>query len=185
MTKLLSFVSVNQLIEAVSWAIFSLMFYTYGGMLPFLIALRTINIKKTRLAVKLSCIDATAMFWSGFFIWGAAPLLFLWGIKYALIGCAILLFIWFGFRLSISVSSKRTRVVRKVAFFIPWSWTTFHGQPHAFTDGWGDFEDPEAINVELGDGKRMIELAWGDKYSGSRCDDLAAEFNNAIATMNC
>lgn len=169
---------------AISWTVLVLGGYASGGgMMPFLLALRSIRIRKSGPAVRLAGVDAVAMFCSGFVLWAVPPLLLVFGTKAALIGGAASVVTWFGFRLTVHVSPTRTRVVRRIAFFIPWSWRVYRDPPHAFTDGWGDFADPEAVNIEFGEGKRKIELAWGDKYSGTRCDDLAAEFNNAVAAL--
>lgn len=169
---------------AISWTVLVLGGYASGGgLLPFLLARRSIRIRKAGRAVELASIDAMPMAMSGFVLWAIGPLLLVLGTKTALIGGAVSVVAWFGFRLTVHVSPTRTRVVRKAAFFLPWSWRVYRDPPHAFTDGWGDFADPEAVNLELGEGKRKIELAWGDKHSGTRCEDLAAEFNVAVAAL--
>ena len=113
-------------------------------------------------------------------LWPAPALLLPWGTKPALIAAAASLLIWSGSRLTVSVSPNKTRVVRKAAFLIPWSWRSYRNRPQAFTDGWGDCFDPESINIDLCDGTRKIELAWGGKHSGTRCVDIATEFNDTV-----
>jgi hypothetical protein len=179
-------IDIRQLFTVLSWVICSLLAYmNAGGILPFFIALRPVRISKTKTGVELTAVDAFAMFCSGFVLWPAPALLLPWGTKPALIAAAASLLIWTGSRLTVSVSPNKTRVVRKAAFLIPWSWRSYRNRPQAFTDGWGDCFDPESINIDLGDGRRRIELAWGDKHSGTRCDDLATEFNDAVGKLCC
>lgn len=172
-------------VTALSWAILVLLGYANGGgIMPFLLALRSIRIKKAGRTVGLTAMDAMPMAMTGFGLWAVPPLLLLWSTGYAVIGGVAAVVVWFGFRLSIQVAPEGTRVIRTFAFVIPWTWRSYREVPHAFTDGWGDFADPESINIEVGEGKRKIEVAWGDKWSSTRCDDLAAKFNDAVAALS-
>jgi hypothetical protein len=120
---------------------------------------------------------------SGFVLWPLAPLFLMWGIPAAAAGGGVVLAAWLGFRLSVQVTREGTRVVRKLAWIIPWSWRSHPAPARAFTDGWGDFADPEALNLEIPGRHRPLELAWGDAHSGTQCDDLAAAFNAAVAEL--
>jgi hypothetical protein len=153
-----------------------------GGLLPYLLARSTIRIHRRRGAVRLTAIDAAAMFAGGFVLWPLVPLFLMWGIPAAVVGGGLVLMAWLGFRLNIQVTRERTWVVRKLVWIIPWSRRSYPAPVRAFTDGWGDFADPEALNLEL-PGRRPLELAWGDAHSGRHCDDLAAAFNAAVAEL--
>jgi hypothetical protein len=101
-----------------------------------------------------------------------------WGTKAAVVGTAVALLSTCGCRLTVRVTSAATRVVRKVMFFVPWSWRTYALPPNAYAAGWGDFADPAALYLDVG-GTRPIELGWGGKETPS-CDDLADRINAAI-----
>lgn len=147
-----------------------------GGYLPFLLARSSIRIHRRPRAVRLVGIDAAAMFTAGFVVWPLASLCLLWGIGATLLGGGALLMAWLGFRLTIEVAGGQTVVVRRVAWLVRWSRSVYPATAVAFTDGWGDFADPEALRLEL-PGRAPLELAWSDAHSGSRCEDLAAAFN--------
>lgn len=156
-----------------------------GGIIPFLLALHSIQIRydENTDSVSLKALDASAMSTSGFGLWAVTPFLLLWGIKSVMIGSAIMLFIWFGFRLHIRATPRGTQVVRRLAFFIPWSKHTYVEPPHAFVDGWGDFADPMTININFCDSSSKLELAWINKGSYNLSNDLVAEFNRAVAVV--
>ncbi len=175
---------VNGIVAGIGWAVAAAGAYSAGGYLvPFLFALSTLRIKKNGAGVDLVGADAKAMLSSGFLLWTVPPLLLMWGTTPMLVAGAASLVTWFGFRLTVEVTVTRTEVVRKLAYVIPWSRRTHREPPRAFTDGWGDFADPEALNLGFRDGESKLVLAWGDKYSGTRCEDAAADFNAAVADL--
>lgn len=174
----------ESLATAVGGAVLLLSAYSAGGgLVPPLLARSTIRVHRRPGAVRLTAIDAVAMLASGFVLWPLAPLFLMWGIPAAAAGGGVVLAAWLGFRLSVQVTREGTRVVRKLAWIIPWSWRSHPAPARAFTDGWGDFADPEALNLEIPGRHRPLELAWGDAHSGTQCDDLAAAFNAAVAEL--
>jgi hypothetical protein len=154
-----------------------------GGALPYMLARGTIRIRARPGAVRLTAIDATAMLAGGFVMWPLAPVFLLWGIPAAIAGGAAVLSAWLGFRLRVQVTPDGTEVVRKLAWIIPWSRRRWPAPACAFTDGWGDFADPEALNLEIRGRRRPLELAWSDAGSGTHCDDIATAFNGAVARL--
>lgn len=170
---------------AVNAAMLLLCAYSSGaGLLPHVLARGTIRIHQRPGAVRLTAIDAVAMLAGGFVLWPLAPVFLLWGVPAAIAGGAGALAAWLGFRLRVQVTPGRTEVVRKLAWIIPWSRRSYPAPACAFTDGWGDFADPEALNLEIPGRRRPLEVAWSDAGSGRHCDDIAAAFNAAVARLH-
>lgn len=176
--------------DAVLWLVLDLagaellvlMAYVQGAyMLPFLLARSTIRIQRRRSAVRLKGLDPAAMIVSGLVLWPIPVMLLARGAAMVMLGVAVTLALWLGCRLTVQITVTQTRVVRRLFYVIPWARRTYLGQGHAFTDGWGDWADPEALHVELGG--RSLELAWGDRGSGTRCSDLAEALNAEVAAL--
>jgi hypothetical protein len=175
-------VDVDAVVTAVGCAVTLLTIYASGGaMITFIAALRTVRIERSARAVVLRAWDAQAMMLSGFVLWAVPPLLLLLGYGPAGAGAVASFGLWFGFRTSVEVTAEGTLRVRKFACIVPWRRELIAAKPRAFTDGWGDFADPESLNLEIGG--VTIELAWGDATSGSLSDELAAEFIAAVAAL--
>ena len=176
--------SVPLVLSALSVAMLLLGGYAAGGgYFPFVFGLRRVRIAAGPSFVRLTGIDAPAMFNSGYVVWALPGLLLIFGTTAAIAGGAVVLVLWFGFRLTVEVTPTQTRVVRTAAFIIPWS-TRRHAEPaRANVDGWGDFMAPEALVLDFADEKHRLELGWADRTSGKRCENLAAEFNAAVAAL--
>ncbi|MBK8212438.1 MAG: hypothetical protein IPK71_01705 [Myxococcales bacterium] len=168
--------------RAVAWSLTYLLAYTSGGaIVPFLFATRSVRIHATATRVRLRGADPAPMAALGFVVWTLPAILSVWGANLALLGIVASLVAWLGCRVRVDVTPARTRVIRTVLFFVPWSWRSYRKPPSAFTDGWGDFSDPLALYLELGDGA-TIELGWQGTGSPS-CDHLARELNEGIAAL--
>lgn len=169
--------------RAVAWSLTYLLAYTSGGaIVPFLFATRSVRTHATSTRVRLRGADPAPMAALGFVVWTLPALLSVWGTNLALLGVVASIVAWLGCRVRVDVTPTRTRVIRTVLFFVPWSWRSYRKPPSAFTDGWGDFSDPLALYLELGDGAGTIELGWQGTGSPS-CDHLARELNEGIAAL--
>lgn len=169
---------------AVTWLLTVLTAYGSGGVfVPFLFATGRLRLRSDGSSVCLKGLDPVPMLWLGPVL-GVIPALFSsLGTFGMLGGGALALVTWFGCRVRVRVTDGRTRVVRTVAYLLPWSWRTYRSVPNAYADGWGDFADPSALYLELDGGARTIELGWGGRGTPS-CDDLAANITRAIAALH-
>lgn len=175
---------IGGIVTAVSLIIFALtIFVPFGAILPFLLSLRSIRIKRRDGSLCLAGLDPAPMVWAGFFLCAVCGFSATWGWEAVLPTVGASLVLWFGFRLRVRVSAERTRVVRSFAYVIPWSWRGYDEAPTVFVDGWGDFMDPEALHLGFEEEGTSIELAWGDKSTAGRCEELAAEFNEVVREL--
>jgi hypothetical protein len=173
--------SASAIAWIVTWLFAVLLAYASGGVIvPFLVATSRLRIRVTGCSVRLTGVDPVPMAGLGFALGVIPALLSAWSTSAAMGGSAAALVVWFGCRLRVHVTPVRTTVVRTVMYFLPWSWRSYRDPPRAFTDGWGDFADPLALYVEVGDEGRKLELGWGGKGTPDP-DHLAAEFNEAVA----
>ncbi|MFO0640999.1 MAG: hypothetical protein U0183_17390 [Polyangiaceae bacterium] len=169
--------------RAVAWSLTYLLAYTSGGaIVPFLVATRSLRIHASATRVRLRGADPAPMAALGFVVWTIPAILSVWGTSLALLGVFVSLVVWFGCRLHVHVTPTRTRVIRTVLFFVPWSWRSYRESPSAYSDGWGDFADPRSLYIDLGNGAGTIELGWQGTSSPS-CDHLATDLNEAIAAL--
>ncbi len=133
--------------------------------------------------VSLSGIDPTAIAVSSFGI-GIFPAIFApfgsWGAWVGVVVGAVLC--GFGCRLRVHATPARTTVVRTVLFVVPWRWRSYASPPSAFVDGWGDFSDPESLQLAFDGEEEPLELGWGGD-PGPSCDALAARINEAMASL--
>lgn len=104
--------------------------------------------------------------------------------KAALFGSVVALVVWFGCRLRVDVTPKRTVVIRTVVYFLPWRWRTSRDSPHAFTNGLGDLMDASVLNLGFGNGAEEITLGWEVNRRTPSCEDFAAKINEAIARLS-
>jgi hypothetical protein len=171
----------NTVAMVIGFVLLALGIYTQvAGLVSFAYALRTVRIRTGNQTIWLNCADARAMFRVGFLSWSLPALLIPWGLWPVAAAVAASLALWPGFRLTVRVTATGSVVLRRFLYVVPWKRQLYARAPRAFTDGWGDEMDPEAINIDFGDAESRIELAWGDSSSGTRCDDLAAAFNRAV-----
>lgn len=152
--------------------------------LAFLVALSGVRISKARHVVRLATFDAAAMAVASFVLWPSPVVAYvLWGTAPALVTGALALTSWLGFRVTISATATNACVSRRILFVVPWSQRCHRGAAHAFTDGWGDFADPEALEIGFAGGGPAFELGWGGRDSGTRCEDLATVFNAEVSAL--
>lgn len=169
--------------RAATWFVALLCAYAGGGaILPFLFATGTLRVRAKRDSVRLTGGDAGAMVFLALPMGSLSALLSGWSLQAGMLSGSLALLCWFGCRLTVHVTPHRTRTIRMVAFFIPWSWRTDKEPPFAFTEGWGDILDPLALFLEFEKGARKMEVAWEGKGSPS-CDDFATKFNAAVDTL--
>jgi hypothetical protein len=161
--------------------LFALLTYTrVAALVSFAYVLRTVRIRTGNQTIWLTCADARTMFWTGFLSWTLPALLIPWGLWPVAAAVAASLASWLGFRLTVRVTATGSVVLWRFLYVVAWRRCLYDRAPRAFTDGWSDEMDPEALNIDFGAAESKIELAWGDSSSGTRCDDLAVAFNSAV-----
>lgn len=158
----------------------SLSIYCAGpGMLPFLLGLQSVKLTERlherRATLRVDAIDAVAMHVSGYPLFGAVPFLLGVGTPFAVGGALVSLLFWSSLRVVFETDGAQTLVSRRFLWIIPWRHRRHQEGIEAWTDGWGDFADPEALHVRAGEDS--VELGWTHQGSGHRADQLVTQIN--------
>ena len=149
-------------------------------LVPALVALRSVRIHMAARTVALTCIDVDAMIWVGGILCGALPLVWLVFDGGLVVGGAIALVLWFGFRVELRATPGSTWLIRKFLYVIPWYVKRYREVPRAFTDGWGEDE----LYLSCGQSSSPLWVGSEHRYSRDSCPVLAARFNQAIEEIN-
>lgn len=155
-----------------------------GGFVPFLLATKRVRVLRDRAAglVVLRSVDPAAMVVVG----GVLSVLVccVFALRGACLGLCVGAFagvLGYGTRITVRVRVDRTRVVRSIAYVIPWSVHEPREAPDVFVDGWGDSLDPECLQVAYD--ARRVELAWNYRDSGVDLEAIARDFNEAVCAL--
>ena len=87
---------------------------------------------------------------------------------------------WTSLRVRIEGDGAHSRLCRYVLWGIPWRWHEAAEPIAAWTDGWGDFMDPEALHARVGEVE--LELGWSHRGSGRRADEIVAALTHPAPT---
>ncbi len=159
--------------------------YASGGFIvPFLLALDRVRIGTRGDTATLRGLDPAPMAVAGFPLASCAAAASVGGWRAGVVASVAAVIAWLGFRIEVGVTPRGTRIVRRALYIIPWRIHRSADHAIAFDDGWGDFEDPEALHVSCNAGATKIELGWAGRGTRIHCAELARRFNDAVATVS-
>lgn len=158
----------------------SLSVYCAGvGVVPFLLGLRSVCVSERRAGrralLRVRSLDAVAMHVTGYALFATVPLLMVFGKPVALASALGSLIFWSSLRVVFETDGAQTLLSRRFLWIIPWRHRRHQEGIEAWTDGWGDFADPEALHVRAGE--ESVELGWSHQGSDHRADELVTQIN--------
>lgn len=160
-----------------------------GFTLAMLYALRSIRLDVGPAYVRLRGVDGTVM-GVGLVVASIAVALtlmfascFRWHVCSSLLAVSALLFAPLGCRFNLKVTHTHARMVRRILWIIPWRIEESCRLPAVYTDGWGDWADPEALVVDMRRDRAPVEVAWGGARSGNLADEIADGFTHAVCSL--
>jgi hypothetical protein len=157
------------------------LYVAVAALWPYVFAFSRLKIETSVTQVTVKTVDANVMFNLGFVVFPLSFVPFSLGIFWGIIGLIVGIMVWtLGSTIEIQVSKLESKVIHRFLFFT-WKTQGFKEVPVAFIDGWGDFIDPEAVNIRFGKNER-VELAWVSR--GQSGQHFVAQFNDAIQLMN-
>lgn len=155
------------------------MLYASGlFIVPYLVALRHLRLRVAPGRVSLRLPDAQVMAVLGGVASLVVPQLGRLGSGVFAGGAAIALLLLASSRVAIDATPSGARLTRHV-LGLPWAKAHTSEAVSVYLDGWGDFSDPLALHVHVGDAH--VELGWFSK--GDDADGTLARVEAALATL--